>query len=304
MWGMQVISIFSLELGRVFDEFFRDKAGTCIRDLLMKETRQSGEVRAGETMSLARARGCVLQGLLGSLLMLCGVVAYAQAPAATVQTQPVAHGDGMPAVAGTQLDRVVAIVNGELILDSDVNEEQRFEKLQPFGGFGASQTREQTIERLINRALILQQSALQPQDAISDADVMKEIDGLRKTIPACKNSDCQTKGGWDRVLASYGFTEAVLLDRWRKRMEVLRFIEQRFRAGTVIKDDEVQNYYEKTMLPEYAKQGMTPPKLDAIEDRIREVLLQQRVSSLLSDWLKSLRVQGGVVVLHPGEEAP
>jgi hypothetical protein len=28
------------------------------------------------------------------------------------------------------------------------------------------------------------------------------------------------------------------------------------------------------------------------------------VSSLLSDWLNSLRAQGNVVVLHPGEEAP
>jgi len=32
--------------------------------------------------------------------------------------------------------------------------------------------------------------------------------------------------------------------------------------------------------------------------------LQQRVSSLLNDWLKSLRAQGSVVVLHPGEGAP
>jgi hypothetical protein len=28
------------------------------------------------------------------------------------------------------------------------------------------------------------------------------------------------------------------------------------------------------------------------------------VSNLLTDWLESLRAQGSVVVLHPGEEAP
>lgn len=258
-------------------------------------------------MKATAHHGCILKGTM-LLWASLACIAHAQTPAAPApsanSTNPAVKATAPAGPQGTELDRVVAIVNGDLILDSDVDEEQRFEKLQPFGSMGAKQTREETIERLINRALILQQSALQPEDEISDAEVMQEINGLRKTIPACKKYDCQSQQGWDKLLASYGFNEALLLDRWRSRMLVLRFVEQRFRAGTVIKDDEVQSYYEKTMLPEYQKQGMTPPTLEAIEDRIREVLLQQRVSSLLNDWLKSLRAQGSVVVLHPGEEAP
>jgi peptidyl-prolyl cis-trans isomerase SurA len=44
--------------------------------------------------------------------------------------------------------------------------------------------------------------------------------------------------------------------------------------------------------------------VEAISERIQQILLQQQVSNLLSDWLQSLRAQGSVVVLHPGEEAP
>jgi len=33
-------------------------------------------------------------------------------------------------------------------------------------------------------------------------------------------------------------------------------------------------------------------------------LLQQRVDTLLDDWLTALRAQGGVTILKPGEEAP
>jgi hypothetical protein len=44
--------------------------------------------------------------------------------------------------------------------------------------------------------------------------------------------------------------------------------------------------------------------VSAISKRIQQVLLQQRVSKLLDDWLASLRAQGNVVVLHPGEAAP
>ena len=90
-------------------------------------------------------------------------------------------------------------------------------------------------------------------------------------------------------------------ERWRHRMEVLQFVEQRFRMGVRISPEEIKTYYEKTMLPLYAKQGQQAPKLDTISERIQEVLLQQQVSSLLSDWLKSLRAQGTVRLLEQDE---
>ncbi|MEI9981495.1 MAG: hypothetical protein WDN23_21390 [Edaphobacter sp.] len=40
---------------------------------------------------------------------------------------------GVPAAsAGVVLDRVVAVVNGDVILESDMDEERRFEEIQPF----------------------------------------------------------------------------------------------------------------------------------------------------------------------------
>jgi peptidyl-prolyl cis-trans isomerase SurA len=206
----------------------------------------------------------------------------------------------------TKLDRVVAIVNNELILDSDVDEERRLEALQPYSGQAESFSRDKAIERLIDRDLILQQAELQAQDPITDAQLNQETDALRKNIPDCKNKkfDCETKVGWETYLAKNGFTDTEFNKKWRDRMEVLRFIEQRFRAGIKITPEEIQTYYTQTMLPEYARQGTKPPLLDSVSNRIQEVLLEQRVSGLLGDWLKSLRAQGSVVVLHAGEEAP
>ena len=209
----------------------------------------------------------------------------------------------MPRVPGTQLDRVVAIVNDDLILDSDVNEEMRLQAFDPYHVQSEFSTT-RAIERLINRALILQQLKLQPQEPPSDAEVNKQIDELRKDIPACSQYQCQTKAGWDRFLADHGFTEASFITRWRERMTVLSFIEDRFELGVNIKADQIQSYYQKTLVPEYQHQHVPPPKLEAISGQIREVILQEQISNLLQDWLKSLRAQGSVVVLHPGEEAP
>lgn len=224
-------------------------------------------------------------------------------PAAPVSATPTTP-SMMPSVPGTPLDRIVAIVNGDLILDSDVNEEQRFDAFDPYRRAAENVSRDRAIERLINRALILQQLKLQPEDEPGDAEVTKEIDALRKNIPACSRYDCKNKAGWDRYLADHGFTETTFFNRWRERMEVLGFIEDRFQMGVDITQEQIESYYQKTLLPEYQSQHAPAPTLDAISGQIRDILLQQQITNLLSDWLQSLRAQGSVVVLHPGQEAP
>jgi peptidyl-prolyl cis-trans isomerase SurA len=210
-----------------------------------------------------------------------------------------ASGEGQ----GVVLDRVVAVVNGDMILESDVDEERRFEEIQPYRTVN-NFTRERAIERLIDRALILQQAALEPEDGVSEKELDTQLLTLRKDIPACKQYHCDTEEGWQKFIADHGFTVDEFRERWRQRMELLKFIEVRFRNGVTISDEEIRTYYEKSMLPEYAKRNVTPPKLETVSHRIEEVLLQQQVSALLEDWLKSLRAQGSVRMMTPGEVSP
>jgi hypothetical protein len=210
----------------------------------------------------------------------------------------------MPAAPGTPLDRIVAIANDDVILDSDVNQEARFEAFDPYRNPLEGTSRDKVIERLINRALILQQLKLQPEDAPSDAEVNKQISELRKSIPACAAYHCQTKEGWDHFLTDHGFNEDSFFALWKDRMTVLNFIEERFQTGIDVTETQMKDYYDKVLLPEYQRQHAAAPKMDAISSEIREILVQQQISNLLQDWLQSLRAQGSVVVLHPGEEAP
>jgi len=84
----------------------------------------------------------------------------------------------------------------------------------------------------------------------------------------------------------------------------LQFVEERFRMGIRISQAEIDDYYKTTLLPAYQKESATAPAEATIADRIQEILLQQRVDTLLDDWLTALRAQGGVTILKPGEEAP
>jgi len=235
-----------------------------------------------------------LIAIAAALLLVCMPCGHAQQGMAATPSPP---------QGATEIDRVVAIVNGDLILESDVDEERRMTAFLPYSDPAGSFSRAKAIERLIDRDLIQQQAKEQPQKPITDAEVAANLADLRKDILACKQYKCETPEGWQRFLAANGFTEAELLKRWRERMETLAFIEQRFRMGIRISDAEVKEYYTKTLLPQYAERHATAPKLDSISDRIREILLQQQVSALLDEWLKELRASGRVRMVTASEAA-
>ncbi|HEY0309251.1 MAG TPA: peptidylprolyl isomerase, partial [Acidobacteriaceae bacterium] len=206
---------------------------------------------------------------LAVLAMACAVpCVLAQTPATAAPANPAAVTAAPDAKTGVTLDYIVAIVNQDVILESDVEEEMRFSAFQPFRSQTTGTPRERAQERLINRMLILQQEKLQPQAPIPDSEVQKQIHELRQTIPACLTYKCETDAGWERFLADNEFTEQELEARWRQRMQVLAFIEIRFRSGIQITRQQITEYYQKQMLPEYARQKATPPPMDALSARI------------------------------------
>jgi parvulin-like peptidyl-prolyl isomerase len=202
------------------------------------------------------------------------------------------------------VDQVIAVVNGDLILESDIDEERRFEAFQPIAQAEGPSSRAAIIERLIDRALILQQARLQPDDKVTLQQAQANLNALRTEIPACKQFHCETDPGWQKFVESEGFTVPQLEELWRQRMETLKFVELRFRAGIRVTPAEVKTYYDDTLVPQLARRNTPPPALDTVSDRIQEILLQQRVGSLLTDWLTSLKAQGTVRIMKPGEEAP
>ncbi len=142
---------------------------------------------------------------------------------------------------GTEIDGVVAVVNGDVVLESDVDEERRFEAIQPYRGSTAEFSRDRAVQRLIDRTLLLQQAVLEADRvAVSEEELDKQLQTLRKDIPACQQYHCETDDGWQNYLAAHGFTEQEFRDRWRKRMALLRLIEVRFRSGIHISEERGQ----------------------------------------------------------------
>jgi peptidyl-prolyl cis-trans isomerase SurA len=198
------------------------------------------------------------------------------------------------------LDHVVAVINGSVILQSDVTEEMGYAVLQPFSIDSTRNTPQRALQRLIDRDLILQQmQTAQTVTPPTPDQVQQRITQLRGLIPDCVQYHCQTDAGWQAFLQAKGLTEKEVEAHWTQRMLILSFIQSRFGAGVRITQAEIADYYNKTLVPQLQKKAVTPPALEAVSARIEEILLQQRVSSLLLEWLQSLKSEGSVSILDP-----
>lgn len=202
------------------------------------------------------------------------------------------------------LDRVVAVVNNQAILASDLDDELRLAVLDPSRAGLGILTRQRALEQLIARALIQQQMRQEEEQAMepSQADIDARVSELRKELPACVRQNCVSDEGWNTFLAGNGLTAERVQSYLRHRLQILRFIEQRFRQGILISPEEIAAYYHNTLLPQYAA-GDTIPSLEQVSPRIEEILLQRQVNALFDDWLKNLRKQGDVEVLDPALES-
>ncbi|HEY2001750.1 MAG TPA: hypothetical protein VGG80_05495, partial [Acidobacteriaceae bacterium] len=188
------------------------------------------------------------------------------------------------------LDSAVAVINGEVILASDVREQQRFAVFEPLSAPRGEFTAMEAMQQIVNRTLLLdqmQEQELAPPPA--DSKVDEQLAYLREHLPACARQSCETEAGWQRFLAAHGFTAAELHTHWKQRMQILDFVGVRFRTGIRITKPEIETYYKQTLVPEFEARKLKAPPLVQVSDRIEEVLLQQHVNVLLNDYLRSLK---------------
>ena len=209
-----------------------------------------------------------------------------------------ACGSGAAQNTPVVLDRVVAVVNNRAILWSDIADALHLSALEARRNDEEAPNAKAALEELVSRELIQQQ--IRQEDADATAPSEKEIQArqaeLRKELPACVPMKCATEAGWKAFLDAHELDERQVEDYLRRRLEILAFIEKRFRQGIRISQEEIEAYYRDSLLPQYAR-SETAPALKDVAPRIEEILLQQQVNALFSAWLENLRKQGNVEIL-------
>jgi peptidyl-prolyl cis-trans isomerase SurA len=188
--------------------------------------------------------------------------------------------------AADVIDRIVAIVNGHIILQSQWDENASYEAFiehRAADHFTVEQ-RKAALDRLIDQELIRQQS--QPADFrhATAAEVDRRISDLRKQYPEASDD-----AKWQALLTRYGLTEGDLREKLSNELEQLRTVDAHLRPGVQIDSRSVESYYREKLLPELRAKGAEQVPLADVAPEIREILAQQKINDLLIGWLRTLR---------------
>ena len=204
-----------------------------------------------------------------------------------------------PARAGQVIDRIVATVNGRIILQSDWDEALSYEALLSGRAlsFFTDEDRRAVLDRLIDQELLAEQMKSSSFKHASGEDAAVEIAEARKLHP-----EAATAEGWQALLARYGITEKLLTDHVEQQIDLMRLVDAHLRPAVQIDSKSIEAYYRDKFVPQLKQSGAGDVPLEEVSAKIREMLTEEKVSELMVSWLQSLRSESKVNV--PGAPEP
>lgn len=181
------------------------------------------------------------------------------------------------------IDRIAVIVGKHAIKASDIAEDLRvteFLNRAPLDFSPAAKRK--SAERLIDQEIIRQEIVTggyrRPSDAEGQA-FEKQLEHDRFHGAAAQLR---------QALDKYGLTEVQLRDELLWQLTVLRFIDQRFRAGVLVTDEEVKSYYDQHLAALRA-QYPNGYSLQELQAKIRSSLEGERINQSFNEWLEQQR---------------
>ncbi len=196
--------------------------------------------------------------------------------------------------SGEVLDRMVATVNGHAILQSDWDDELRYECFMSGRSMRdlSAEDRRAAFERLIDQELLRAQMSSADFKPVAADEVNAQLDQFKQQY-----ARDHSRQAWAKALSSYGTTESEVAAHIAIELNSLRLVDQRLRPSIQIEAADVEDYYKKQLLPKLPKSQQI--SLQEATPKIRELLAQQKMNELLNSWLESLRSQAQIRIIAP-----
>ncbi len=188
------------------------------------------------------------------------------------------------------IDRIVATVNGHVILQSDWDDAVRLEAFaegRPLDQI-TDQDRSRALDRLVDQELLREQ----PQGAESPSPQPEELQ--QRITEIKKQQGASAAAEWQSALARYALDQHQVESWLARDIAILHQVEARLRPAVQVTPQNIETYYHDTFLPQLRKTGSQDVPLAQVSAQIREILTQQKVNELFTSWIQSLREESKI----------
>jgi hypothetical protein len=192
------------------------------------------------------------------------------------------------AEAAVVLDRLAVTLDNRAIKDSDINRDIRvtsFINAEPLEF--TNEARRKSAERLIDQMLIRAEVQVAQYPEATPEEVEKFLDQIRA-------KRFTSAAAYAEALKRYGITEEQLRKHLAWQLTVLTFIEQRFRPGVLVSDEEVEKYFQENRVKFRQTADAKTVMLEDVRDEIVEQIAGERVNHEFFDWLERARSRANI----------
>ena len=193
----------------------------------------------------------------------------------------------MPTAArGEVIDRILAVVNRELITLSDVAAAIRL-GLVSVPQQGSDPTRA-VLDALIDRQLELGEANRYQPPEPAESQIQARMEAVRSRF--------STPAAFAQALANSGVSEDQLMLRLREDLRIESYLNQRFGVPRPASDQELIDYYRAHTADFSTASGVRP--FAEVREQIRARLSTLQRASLVADWLTSLKRRTEIADLY------
>jgi hypothetical protein len=175
------------------------------------------------------------------------------------------------------VDRIVARIEDDVILLSDVQELSRYQKFVD----GKSESDEQILDRLVDQWIVRTEAETSRFPQPSPADVQRNVDRVKKSFASPEEYEARKKES--------SLTDNELTAMAASQLYLTNYLDSRFRPSVQIDSKTVEDYYQTGVIARAKARGQEPPTFEAARDYIQEFLVQQGITEEADRWLKESR---------------
>jgi hypothetical protein len=177
------------------------------------------------------------------------------------------------------VDRIVARVENDVILLSDVRELKEYQELVN----GKSESESAILDRLIDQWIVRSEAALSRFPAPKDAEMDREVSRVVKSFASPEEYEERKKHS--------GLNDAEVRKIVSAQLYLTSYLDSRFRPSVQIDEKAIVDFYQNAVVPRAKTRGQEPPTLDASRDIIQEALVQSDINEQADRWLKESRAR-------------
>jgi len=195
------------------------------------------------------------------------------------------------------VDRIVAVVNGEIVTLAQLNRAVRAAQEEPgdptetcsapADDTPSFETR--VLECMIDNLLQFQHVRRFPQFDVLPEDIEAAYQGMV--------GQYESREAFEAELRRQQKTAAEVRYDLEREALIVNYINLRYRDVVDVRETEMRRYYDEVLRPEMVLQDAELPPFEAVDDEfLRPMLVEMEVNRRVGEWIADLRRRADIIV--------